>query len=127
MVVQLKGFPCKVIEVTTSMTGEHGDAEVNITGFDILTNKKYTDISPASHDMVAPFVHEFRYTLTDINEGFVSLMDENGETREDLKLPEGELGDTLNRLFTENDEEINCIVTKVMEREIITSCKMAYE
>ena len=36
MVVNLKGFPCKVIEVTTSKTGKHGHAKANITGTDIL-------------------------------------------------------------------------------------------
>ncbi len=29
MIVLLKGFPCKVIEVTTSKTGKHGHAKVS--------------------------------------------------------------------------------------------------
>ena len=32
MIVLLKGFPCKVIEVTTSKTGKHGHAKVSGTG-----------------------------------------------------------------------------------------------
>lgn len=28
----------------------------------------------------------------DVSDGFLSLMDDNGETREDLKVPEGDLG-----------------------------------
>ena len=35
--VMIKGFPCKVIEVSTSKTGKHGHAKVNITGIDIFS------------------------------------------------------------------------------------------
>ena len=38
----LKGFPCKVIEYSTSKTGKHGHAKAKITGLDIFTGKKYT-------------------------------------------------------------------------------------
>ena len=121
------GFPCKVVEVTTSKTGKHGHAKANITGLDIFTNKKYQDISPTSHNMVAPFVHNSTFSLTDVNpEGYTSLMDDNGEMREDLKIPEGELGDKIKTLFQE-DKEVNVIVTKAMETECITSYKISTE
>ena len=54
MMVMLKGFPCKVIEVTTSKTGKHGHAKANITGTDIFTGKKYEDVCPTSHNMDVP-------------------------------------------------------------------------
>lgn len=68
MTVMLKGFPCKVVEVTTSKTGKHGHAKANITGIDIFTGKKVMDISPTSHNMVAPFVTTTNFTITDITE-----------------------------------------------------------
>ena len=114
MIVMLKGFPCKVVEVTTSKTGKHGHAKANITGLDIFTNKKYMDISPTSHNMVAPFVHNNNFTLTDIQDGFVSLMDDNGEIREDLKLPDGELGEKLTKELEDDTKEVTVIVTKAM-------------
>lgn len=86
MTVMLKGFPCKVIEVTTSKTGKHGHAKANITGLDIFTGKKYQDISPTSHNMVAPFVANVAYTITDSQDGYAVLLDDQGELREDLKV-----------------------------------------
>mmetsp|Transcript_62928 Transcript_62928/g.137880 ORF Transcript_62928/g.137880 Transcript_62928/m.137880 type:complete len:158 (+) Transcript_62928:75-548(+) len=124
MTVMLKGFPCKVIEVTTSKTGKHGHAKANITGLDIFTNKKYIDISPTSHNMVAPFVTVSSYSLTDISEdGYCSVMDDAGEMREDLKLPSGEVGESITKEF-EDGKEVVVMVTKAMESEVITSFKL---
>jgi translation initiation factor 5A len=55
---------------------------------DIFTNKKYEDIVPSTHNCSVPFVSRAEYTLLDItDEDYVSLMDDNGDTREDIKLP----------------------------------------
>ncbi len=116
----MKGFPCKVIEVTTSKTGKHGHAKANITGLDIFTGQKKQDISPTSHNMVAPFVSVLKFTLMDISEdGFATLMDESGETREDLSVPVGEVGDQLRADFNDG-KEIIATVTKAMDSEVIT-------
>jgi translation initiation factor 5A len=122
MIVLLKNFPCKVIEVTTSKTGKHGHAKANITGLDIFTGKKYQDISPCSHNMVAPFVTVTKLNVIDIAEdGAVTLMDDNGETREDLNLPtDQDAQDALKNDF-EAGKEIVASITKAMDKEVITS------
>lgn len=80
------------LQVSTSKTGKHGHAKANITGLDIFTNKKYEEICPTSHNMVAPVVTRSEWILTDIGEemGFAALMDESGEMREDLRVPDDE-------------------------------------
>ena len=58
-----------------------------------------------SHDVA----HLFQ--LIDINpDGHVSLMDEKGEMREDLKLPEGDLGREIKEKF-EKDEDAGILVS----------------
>merc|ERR1712226_1130912 len=122
--VILKGKPCKVVDIATSKTGKHGHAKANITGLDIFTNKKYIDISPTSHNMVAPFVTVSSYSLTDISEdGYCSVMDDAGEMREDLKLPSGDVGESITKEF-EDGKDVIVMVTKAMESEIITSFKL---
>eukprot|EP00286_Rhodomonas_abbreviata_P012693 CAMPEP_0181323068 /NCGR_PEP_ID=MMETSP1101-20121128/19578_1 /TAXON_ID=46948 /ORGANISM="Rhodomonas abbreviata, Strain Caron Lab Isolate" /LENGTH=162 /DNA_ID=CAMNT_0023431051 /DNA_START=48 /DNA_END=536 /DNA_ORIENTATION=+ len=129
MVVMLKGFPCKVIEVTTSKTGKHGHAKANITGLDIFTGKKYLDISPTSHNMVAPFVTNTSYDLVDItDDGYAVLMTEDGEMKEDLKMPDQDspdpkLGDTLREILEAGEKTVQVTVTIAMESEVITSGK----
>jgi translation initiation factor 5A len=82
-------FPCKVTSVSTSKTGKHGHAKCNFVAIDIFTGKKYEDIIPSTHTAHVPFVKRAVYSLIDINEeGFCSLMDAEGGTRDDVKLPE---------------------------------------
>ena len=76
------------MEITTSKTGKHGHAKANITGIDIFTEKKYEDSCPTSHNIDVPNVVRKEYQLVDIaNDGFVTLMEEDGSQKEDLKLP----------------------------------------
>mmetsp|Transcript_23273 Transcript_23273/g.34163 ORF Transcript_23273/g.34163 Transcript_23273/m.34163 type:complete len:159 (+) Transcript_23273:82-558(+) len=87
--IVIKGKPCKVVDVSTSKTGKHGHAKCNFTAVDIFTGKKCEDIVPSSHNTHVPNVSRKDYTLVDISDdGFCSLMDDSGETREDVKLPD---------------------------------------
>jgi translation initiation factor 5A len=91
--VVLNGRPCKIVEMSTSPTGKHGHAKVNLVGIDIFTNKKYQDVCASSHNMEVPIVAREKYVLTNISDnGFVSLLLENDEKRDDIKLPDGQLG-----------------------------------
>jgi translation initiation factor 5A len=90
--VVLNGRPCKIVEMSTSKTGKHGHAKVNLVGIDIFTGKKYEDLLPSTQ-MEEPIVTRQKCVLTNISDDeFVSLLLENGETRDDIKLPAGELG-----------------------------------
>lgn len=42
--------------------------------------------------MDVPHVKREDYQLTDIDDGFLVLMSDDGDLREDLKIPDGELG-----------------------------------
>jgi translation initiation factor 5A len=88
--MMIKDQPCKVSEVSHSKTGKHGSAKCNFTANNIFNNKKLEDMMPSSQGTTVPVVTRIEFTLVDINEedGFVTLMSEAGETREDLKLPD---------------------------------------
>ena len=49
-------------------------------------------------------------------------MDDNGETREDLKLPEGDLGKEIVTKF-DNDESLILTVLKAMDDEAVIAQK----
>ncbi|CAL9055303.1 unnamed protein product, partial [Musa banksii] len=89
--IVIKGRACKVVEVSTSKTGKHGHAKCHFVGIDIFNNKKLEDIVPSSHNCDVPHVTRTDYQLIDISEdGFLSLLTENGNTKDDLKLPTDE-------------------------------------
>jgi translation initiation factor 5A len=125
----IKGRPCKIADVSTSKTGKHGHAKCNFVGIDIFTGKKYEEMTPSSHNMDVPNISRVEYTLLDVNEeGFVSLMAENGDTREDLSLPKGtddadKLAEQIKAQFAEG-QELVVSVLKAMGEEMINSVKV---
>ncbi|XP_064968358.1 eukaryotic translation initiation factor 5A-4 isoform X3 [Musa acuminata AAA Group] len=89
--IVIKGRACKVVEVSTSKTGKHGHAKCHFVGIDIFNTKKLEDIVPSSHNCDVPHLTRTDYQLIDISEdGFVSLLTENGNTKDDLRLPTDE-------------------------------------
>ena len=86
--IVIKNRPCKVVEVSTSKTGKHGHAKCHFVAIDIFTSKKLEDSVPSSHKCDVPHVDRQDYQLIDIAEdGFISLLTESGDTKDDLKLP----------------------------------------
>merc|ERR1719420_638151 len=84
----IKDRPCKVSDVTSSKTGKHGHAKCHFVALDIFNGKKVEDLVPASHTTYAPFVKKVELQCIDVDDdGFISCMDADGNTREDLKLP----------------------------------------
>merc|ERR1719242_1065568 len=88
--IMIKGHPCKVAEVSTSKTGKHGHAKAHIVALDIFTSKKYEDLCPTSHNVEVPFVKrtEFQCLTADGTTGEVSLLLDDGSTKDDLNLPD---------------------------------------
>ena len=87
--------------MSTSKTGKHGHAKVHLVALDIFTQKKYEDICPSTHNMDVPNVQRKDFQLLDVDDGFLSLMDDGGNTRDDLKVPEGEIGEEITNAIAE--------------------------
>jgi len=90
--VMIKGRPCKIVEMSTSKTGKHGHAKVHLVALDIFTGKKLEDICPSTHNMNVPNVTRKDYQMCSIDDGFCELMDDDGEMKSDLKVPDDDVG-----------------------------------
>lgn len=88
--IMIKGFPCKVTDVSTAKPGKHGSAKVILKGKDILTDKIYECTYHAGDMVDAPIVKRIEYTLLNIDDTTLELLDEKGEVKSDVNLPEEE-------------------------------------
>ncbi|KAK0424503.1 hypothetical protein QR680_008699 [Steinernema hermaphroditum] len=114
--VMIKGRPCKVVEMSTSKTGKHGHAKVHLVALDIFTGKKLEDICPSTHNMEVLSIND--------DDGFISLMDlETCDTKDDLRLPEGDLGNQIKDAFEKEENGILVQVVSACGEEAIMGHK----
>ncbi|KAF3767698.1 eukaryotic translation initiation factor 5A [Cryphonectria parasitica EP155] len=124
--VVIKGRPCKIVDMSTSKTGKHGHAKVHLVALDIFTGKKLEDLCPSTHNMDVPNVSRREYQLLDISDdGFLSLMTDDGDTKDDVKVPDGEVGDKITRLFKEEEKDTNVVILTAMGEEAAVEAKEA--
>lgn len=117
--VVIKGRPCKIAEMSTSKTGKHGHAKVHLVAIDIFTNKKLEDLSPSTHNMDVPVVKRDEYQLVNIDDGFLNLMSQEGNAKDDVKLPESEVGEQIQQFFEDGKDAIVTIVSAMGEEHAL--------
>jgi len=124
--VVIKNRPCKIVEMSTSKTGKHGHAKVHLVAIDIFTGKKLEELCPSTHNMDVPNVRRQEYQLLDVtDDDFLSLMSDDGSTKDDVKIPDGDVGDKIKKLFQDEGKDTNVIVLTAMGEETAIDCKEA--
>ncbi|KAL2871050.1 Eukaryotic translation initiation factor eIF-5A [Aspergillus lucknowensis] len=124
--VVIKGRPCKIVDMSTSKTGKHGHAKVHLVALDIFTGKKLEELCPSTHNMDVPNVTRREYQLLDVtDDGFLSLMDDAGNTKDDVKVPEGDVGDRIHKMFNDEGKDCNVVVLTAMGEQSCMEVKEA--
>jgi len=126
--VVIKQRPCKIVEMSTSKTGKHGHAKVHLVGIDIFTGKKLEDICPSTHNMDVPNVIRKEYTVISFDDGYFCLMDDSGETREDLGHTSvcSETLEEVEKMMASNEDDEKTIlatVWKALNEEYVKEIK----
>ena len=83
----IKDFPCKVTAFSTAKPGKHGSAKAMLVGKDIFTDKQYEQTFGTGDMEPRPIVSKTEMNCLDITDGFLQLLQEDGEMKEDVKLP----------------------------------------
>ena len=123
--IMVKDRPCKVVDISTSKTGKHGHAKCHFVAIDIFTNKKMEELCPSSHNISVPNVTRKEYQVIDIQEDdYISLLDENGEPKDDLQLPDDiELSENIKNKFNEGIDDVLITTIYAMGNEKVISLK----
>ncbi|GJJ08650.1 hypothetical protein Clacol_002869 [Clathrus columnatus] len=111
--VVIKNRPCKIVDMSTSKTGKHGHAKVHLVGID-------EDISPSTHNMDVPNVTRTEYQLVNIDDDYLNLMSTEGNAKDDVKVPEGDIGQQIKSNFDEGKDLLVTILTAMGEESAIS-------
>jgi len=123
--IQIKGHPCKIAEMSTSKTGKHGHAKMNIVGIDVLTGKKYEEMTPTSHNVDAPVVSRDEFQVVGLDSDYLSLMDGNGNMKDDVRIPEDPtLVARIREGMDAGDKDVWVAVLSAPEGEKAESCEL---
>jgi len=80
--------PCKIVSITTSKPGKHGDAKARIEAIGIFDNQKRSVVYPVKHKVQIPIIDKRVAQVISVSGDVAQLMDmETYETFE-LEIPE---------------------------------------
>lgn len=123
----INGFPCKIMDRSTSKTGKHGGCKINYVGIDIFTQKKYAIIYRSSDNVNVPIITKDDYQLINIDDSeepaYLTLMSNKQTVRMDVQLPQNEIGEKIKQEFN-NGKDVTIIVQKAMSQEAVLSYKI---
>ncbi|CAN1313881.1 Eukaryotic translation initiation factor 5A-4 [Linum perenne] len=109
----------QVVEVSTSKTGKHGHAKCHFVAIDIFNGKKLEDIVPSSHNCDVSYIFVVSFFSVTSMVSFVSLLTDNGNTKDDLKLPTDEaLLTQIKDGFAEGKDLVVSVMSAMGEEQI---------
>src|SRR5512136_1328171 len=92
--VNIDDEPCKIISISTSKPGKHGEAKARIEAMGIFDGNKKSVVYPVKHKVQVPMIDKRQAQVVSIQAGEAQLMDL--ETYEMFQLPVPEdMKDTL--------------------------------
>ena len=75
---------------------------------------------PSTHNMDVPNVRKAEYPLLDIDEEFMSLMCDDGSTKDDVKIPDNEIGEKIKSEFEEGKDLLIAVVSAMGEEHCLS-------
>jgi len=129
----IRGMPCKleICEVLPKATA-NGNKRLHIRGPNVFTGKLYEDtlnLTAGFHGIDVPVTVKAQYSLMDVDSdtGFLSLLTDSGDCKEDVglvKIEDGsfdELGQEVISEF-EAGEALKLTVLSILGKDVVIAC-----
>lgn len=78
------------------------------------------DICPSTHNMDVPNVQRNEFQLVNIDDGFLNLMTADGTAKDDVKVPDSDLGKEIQTAFDDGKDILVSILTAMGEEQAIS-------
>eukprot|EP00178_Gracilaria_changii_P001935 TRINITY_DN12837_c0_g1_i1.p2 TRINITY_DN12837_c0_g1~~TRINITY_DN12837_c0_g1_i1.p2 ORF type:complete len:158 (-),score=47.46 TRINITY_DN12837_c0_g1_i1:143-616(-) len=130
-IIILDNQVCKVVDMSTAKTGKHGGAKVHLITMSVFGGKKVEQIAGSTATLPTAEMKKSEYILQDIDytddqKHFASLFDaKTSSMRDDLAIPQTEVGQKIEKEFEEkaDNEDILVTVFKCLGQEQIMEYK----
>ncbi len=83
--VMIDDVPCKILSITTSKPGKHGEAKARIEAIGIFDTQKRSLVYPVKHKVDIPMIEKRRAMVLNVSENIAQLMDM--QTYETFEIP----------------------------------------
>ncbi|KAJ6524500.1 eukaryotic translation initiation factor 5A-2 [Mycena capillaripes] len=123
-IVVIKGRPVRVVDLSVSAAG-YGK-KIHIVALDIFTGKRMEAIMWLNHFLDAPVLKRAEYTLVNIDAPILNLLTDDGESKDDVNVPQSPLGKRLAADFTEG-KDLRVTTLTALEEEQVESYKEAVD
>ena len=80
--------PCKILSISTSKPGKHGEAKARIEAMGIFDNQKKSIVHPVKHKVGVPIIDKRTAQIVAIMGNNVQLMDLETYATFDMEIPE---------------------------------------
>ncbi|KAL2787565.1 eukaryotic elongation factor 5A hypusine, DNA-binding OB fold-domain-containing protein [Aspergillus keveii] len=107
---------------STSQTGKHRHSKIHLIGIDIFTGKKFESVVVSTAKSDAPVVSRDEYQLVGIKGGSLVLKDSDGNTKDNVPVPEYDIGQAIQG-YVEKGESATVTVIRVMGQEACIGVK----
>jgi translation initiation factor 5A len=80
--------PCKVLDVTTSVSGKHGEAKARLEAVGLFDNKMRSIVFPADHEMDIPLIEKKVGQVVAISGSNAQIMDMTDYETFEMPIPD---------------------------------------
>ncbi|KAJ5367207.1 eukaryotic translation initiation factor 5A [Penicillium brevicompactum] len=114
--VVIDGRPCRLLQVSTTTEGSDLVAE------DLFTDQEIEASLPSDATVNVPTVSRKDYQLVNVDddEGMLNLQDIEGTPRDDIRIPNGTLGDQIKADFADGKDLVVMILSAMGESKPIS-------
>lgn len=90
--VIIDGEPCKIVSITTSKPGKHGEAKARIEAIGVFDGQKRSIVHPVKHKVQVPIIDKRSAQVISVMGSTVQLMDMETYDTFEMPIPEEFIG-----------------------------------
>lgn len=117
--IVINNRPCKISSISVAKPGKHGSTKTNIMAKDIFTNKKVNHVFPTQSTVTIPVFKQEEYSVLNTDDdGYIDLLDSNGEQMPNVPIKDDVLLQRITKAFNAGETVLVSVKEFAGERKV---------